>query len=132
MELIVQESIVEINQGKAIAILAYNNVTPIYYCLINSVTSEKQARANADIIVAFFKVKEPDVIIYGTEEVDYEGMYNTITKVHKMQHLELLEHIDGLYGRKALPDEYTMEELRAEAVKQTGRFFRKKDESDVR
>lgn len=58
------------------------------------------------------------------EEVDYEGMYNTITNVHKMQHLELLKHIDGLYGRKALPDEYSMEQLKREAVMQTGRSFR--------
>lgn len=53
----------------------------------------------------------------------YEGYQEARWEVLSMTSQELLEHIDGLYGRENLPKDYTIEELRAEALRQTKQDF---------
>lgn len=50
-ELVIQNSIVPVNKGKAIAVIDNETATPVYYCLINSKISKEQAEANAKTVV---------------------------------------------------------------------------------
>ncbi len=51
----------------------------------------------------------------------YPGYQKARDEVLKMDEEDLLCQIDALYGRDNLPDDYTIEELRSEALAQTRR-----------
>lgn len=53
----------------------------------------------------------------------YPGYQEANYVVQKMSEQELLDHIDGLYGRDNLPENYTLEDLRREAIEQTRKDF---------
>jgi len=53
----------------------------------------------------------------------FEGYDKAKAEVAKMDEAALLEQIDTLFGRDNLPENYTLEELRAEAQDQTRRDF---------
>jgi len=48
----------------------------------------------------------------------FEGYREARQAVSDMSEAELLEYIDGLYGRKNLPEDYSLDQLRAEAYEQ--------------
>ena len=48
----------------------------------------------------------------------FEGYREARQEVAAMSEADLLEYIDGLYGRKNLPDDYTVDDLRNEALEQ--------------
>ena len=53
----------------------------------------------------------------------YEGYGKARKEVSGMSEADLLTHIDTLYGRDNLPENYTLEELRIEALDQCRRDF---------
>lgn len=53
----------------------------------------------------------------------YDGYQEANYVVQKMSEQELLDHIDGLEGRDNLPKNYTLEQLRQEAIEQTRKDF---------
>ena len=53
----------------------------------------------------------------------FPGIEKAIEAVNQMTEDELLNHIDGLYGRDNLPGNYTLDELRHEAIIQTKEDF---------
>lgn len=57
------------------------------------------------------------------ESMYYPGFQEAKDSVYKMSEQQLLDHIDGLYGRENLPEDYTLEELRLEAIEQTRKDF---------
>lgn len=48
----------------------------------------------------------------------FEGYREARQEVSEMSEADLLEYIDGLYGRKNLPEDYTADDLRREALEQ--------------
>lgn len=57
----------------------------------------------------------------------YEGYQEARTAVRNMTDTELLGHIDSLYGRDNLPDDYNREDLLMEALAQTALDFETPD-----
>ena len=53
----------------------------------------------------------------------YEGIQNAIDGVRKMNRTQLLDHIDNLFGRDNLPEDFSDEDLLEEAIKQTKEEF---------
>ena len=53
----------------------------------------------------------------------YEGFSEAYENVREMSAKELLEYLDMLFGRDNLPEDYTEEELRREALEQCRREF---------
>jgi len=51
----------------------------------------------------------------------FEGYMKAVDIVLHMSKEELLSHIDGLYGRNNLSRDYSLDELRREALEQTRR-----------
>ena len=51
----------------------------------------------------------------------YEGYQAARAAVYRMSDDDLLQHIDGLWGRENLPEDYTRDDLLAEALEQTGK-----------
>jgi hypothetical protein len=56
----------------------------------------------------------------------YEGYTKAIEAVRKMNRTQLLDHIDGLFGRDNLPDDFTDNDLVEEALTQTKEEFTNK------
>ena len=49
----------------------------------------------------------------------FQGYQNALDHVSVATEQELLEQIDALYGRSYLPKDFTLDQLRAEAMRQT-------------
>lgn len=56
----------------------------------------------------------------------YEGYTKAIEAVRKMNQTQRLDHIDGLFGRDNLPDDFTDDDLVEEALTQTKEEFTNK------
>ena len=57
----------------------------------------------------------------------HDGYRESCDSVYKMEKPELLALLDALFGRKNLPDEYTEQMLRAEAIRQVKQDFMTKE-----
>lgn len=53
----------------------------------------------------------------------YEGYSEAVQSVMKMSEPELLRYLDDLYGRDRLPENASLEEIRAEALRQCDEEF---------
>lgn len=61
------------------------------------------------------------------QPLDLEGLNQALEAVALMAEQELLRHLDSLYGRDNLSEELDLDEIRAEANRQTKLNFRKPD-----
>jgi hypothetical protein len=62
----------------------------------------------------------------------FQGYAEAHEQVQRMSRDELLRHIDSLYGRDNLPDDFTDDDLRHEALAQTRRDFTDTTSSEYR
>jgi len=53
----------------------------------------------------------------------FEGYSEAREEIKKMSEDDLLGYIDDMYGRENLPEDYTVEDLRLEALNQCKRDF---------
>lgn len=53
----------------------------------------------------------------------YEGYSEAREEIKKMSEDDLLGYLDDMYGRDNLPEDYTVEDLRLEALSQCKRDF---------
>lgn len=60
----------------------------------------------------------------------YEGLQKAIDGVRTMDRTRLLNHIDNLFGRDELPENFSDQELLEEAIKQTKEEFTDKTSSE--
>lgn len=62
----------------------------------------------------------------------FEGLQEAKDAVRKMTEKELLQHIDGLYGRDNLHQDYTFHQLQHEAIMQTKKDFTDTDSEEYK